>query len=100
MNKEDLIENVQRSLGEDCSKAHARRAVESVLDSIQSGLQRDREVQLIGFGSFSVKNRKARMGVDPRTRQPIQIAASRTVGFKPGKALKECVAQNGASQES
>ena len=89
MNKEQLIAEVQAKLGEDCSKAHAKRAVESVLESIQAGLKQDEEVALVGFGAFSVRHRKARTGVDPRTKAPIQIAASKTVGFKPGKPLKQ-----------
>jgi len=89
VNKEELIESVQAQLGEDCSKSQAKKVVESVLASIQEGLQKDEEVSLPGFGAFSVRHRAARKGVDPRTRQPIDIKASKTVGFKPGKPLKE-----------
>ncbi len=91
MNKADLIEEVQRNLGADCSKAHAERVVNSVLASIQRGLKKDKEVQLVGFGTFAVKSRKARMGRNPQTNEPIQIAASRTVGFRPGTGLKDNV---------
>jgi nucleoid DNA-binding protein len=48
-------------------------------------------VQIVGFGTFAVKNRKARMGRNPQTNQPMQIKASRTVGFRPGVTLKESV---------
>ena len=89
MNKTELVEEVQRQLGADCSKSHAEKAVNSVLHSIQSGLQKDREVQLVGFGTFAVKDRKARMGRNPQTNEPIQIKASRTVGFRPGTTLKD-----------
>jgi nucleoid DNA-binding protein len=89
MNKADLVEEVQKQLGVECSKAHAERVVISVLTSITKGLKKDKEVQLVGFGTFAVKNRKARMGRNPQTNQPIQIKASRTVGFRAGTGLKE-----------
>ncbi|MCR9248431.1 MAG: HU family DNA-binding protein [bacterium] len=91
MNKAELIEEVQKNIGNDCSKAHAERAVNALLTSIQNGLQRDGEVQIVGFGTFQVKERAARMGRNPRTNEPIEIKASRTVGFRPGSALKESV---------
>ena len=89
MNKAALIEEVQSSLGNECSRAHAERVVNSVLSSIQNGLQRDQTVQLVGFGTFSVKNLKARMGRNPRTNEPIHIRASKTVGFRAGAKLKD-----------
>ena len=89
MNKAELIDEVQKSLGAECSKAHAERVVNSVLTSIGAGLQRDQMVQLVGFGTFQVKNRKPRTGRNPQTGEAIQIAASKTVGFKPGVALKD-----------
>jgi len=89
MNKADLIEAVQEELGTDCSKAHAERAVNSVLSSIGAGLEKDSTVQLVGFGSFIVRERKARTGLNPQTKQPIDIPASKTVGFRPGAKLKE-----------
>ena len=91
MNKSDLVEEVQRQLGAECSKAHAEKVVNSVLASIQTGLQKDREVQLVGFGTFQVKDRAARMGRNPQTNEPIEIKASRTVGFRPGSTLKDRV---------
>jgi nucleoid DNA-binding protein len=91
MNKADLIEEVQKQLGTDCSKAHAERAVNALIASIQRGLKKDKEVQIVGFGTFAVKNRKARVGRNPQTNEPIQIKASRTVGFRPGSTLKDNV---------
>src|SRR5258706_15629597 len=82
MNKADLIEEVQKNLGTECSKSHAEKVVNSVLASISRGLKKDREVQLVGFGTFAVKNRKARMGRNPQTNEPIHIKASRTGGFR------------------
>jgi DNA-binding protein HU-beta len=91
MNKAELIEEVQQNLGKDCSKAHAERAVNALLASIQRGLKKDKAVQITGFGTFAVKDRKARIGRNPQTNEPMQIAASRTVGFRAGAALKESI---------
>jgi len=88
VNKAELIESVARQLGKDTSKAEGERAVNAVIDSIRKGLKKDKAVQLIGFGTFSVKNRKARLGKNPATGATIQIPASRTVAFKCGKDLK------------
>jgi nucleoid DNA-binding protein len=88
VNKADLIEEVQKQLGNECSKAHAERAVNALISSIQRGLKKDKEVQIVGFGTFAVKNRKARMGRNPQTNEPMQIKASRTVGFRAGTNLK------------
>ena len=89
MNKADLVEEVQRQLGTECSKSHAEKVVNSVLASIHRGLKKDKAVQLVGFGTFAVKNRKARVGRNPQTNEPIQIKASRTVGFRAGTSLKD-----------
>jgi DNA-binding protein HU-beta len=90
MNKQELIESI---LGNKQSgietKAAAERAVNAVLDGIENGLKKDGSVQLIGFGTFAVKNRAARKGRNPSTGEEIKIKASRTVGFKAGAALKE-----------
>lgn len=86
MNKAELVEAVAGELG--CSKAAAERAVNSVLGGITRGLKGDREVVLVGFGSFQVKHRAARQGINPRTGQPIQIKASHRVAFRAGKDLK------------
>jgi DNA-binding protein HU-beta len=67
MNKAELIDEVQKTLGEDCSKAHAERVVNSVLNSIGKGLREDATVQLVGFGTFQVKDRAARIGRNPQT---------------------------------
>jgi DNA-binding protein HU-beta len=93
MNKAQLIASLQQNLGPECSKAHAERAVHAFLLAVEQGLQKDREVQIVGFGTFTVKERKARMGHNPRTKEPVPIAASRTVGFRPGARLKAGVEQ-------
>ena len=91
MNKGELIQSVQDSLGDEATKACAERAVEAVLDAIKSGIQNDGNVTLIGFGTFSVSERPARDGINPKTREKIRIAASKVVKFKVGSALKQSV---------
>tara|TARA_B100000315_G_scaffold222998_1_gene227442 strand:- start:194 stop:463 length:270 start_codon:yes stop_codon:yes gene_type:complete len=86
MNKQQLIDQVAKSSG--TSKAGASRVVQSVLGGIESGLKKGGRVQLIGFGTFRVKNRAARQGRNPATGETITIKASKTVGFKPGAELK------------
>ncbi len=87
MNKGELIEAVAADLGE--SKASAARAIEAVINCITRGIQHDDAVTIIGFGTFSKKNRAARTGRNPATGEPLQIKASTTVGFKPSKVLKD-----------
>ena len=89
MNKGELIEAVAGAAG--LSRADATKAVDAVLDSVTSTLRNGGGVSLVGFGTFSVKARAARMGRNPRTGEPIQIKASNVPGFKAGKALKEAV---------
>ncbi|MFT4900966.1 MAG: DNA-binding protein HU-beta [Lentimonas sp.] len=88
MNKAELVAEVQLSLGKDTSKAAAERAIEAVLEGIKKGIQKDQSVQLIGFGTFSVTERAAREGINPQTREKIQIKASKSVKFKVGAGLK------------
>ena len=89
MNKGELIEAVAASAG--LSRSDATKAVDAVLDSITRTLRKGGSVSLVGFGTFQVKNRAARMGRNPRTGEAIQIAASRVPGFKAGKGLKDAV---------
>jgi DNA-binding protein HU-beta len=86
MNKGQLIEAVAAQLGD--TKASASRAVDAVINCITSGIKVDDSVTIVGFGTFTKKQRKARIGRNPATRQPMQIQASRTVGFKPSPSLK------------
>jgi len=88
MNKAQLVEAVQKALGKDTSKAEAERAVDAVVESIKVGLKKSKVVQLIGFGTFKVVERKARTGVNPKTQAKIKIPKSKTVKFAIGKALK------------
>ncbi len=88
MNKEELISSVQKQLGRDTSKAEAERAVTAVIQAIKVGVRKDKLVQLVGFGTFRVVERKARKGVNPKTLQPLKIPKSKTVKFAPGKDFK------------
>ncbi len=89
MNKGELVEAVSDAAG--LSRSEASKAVDGILDSITKTLSRGGSVSLVGFGTFSVKSRAARMGRNPRTGEPIQIKASNVPGFKAGKALKDAV---------
>jgi len=95
MNKADLNTQAQTQLGLQCSTAPAERAANAVLAAVERGLQVDGEVQIVGFGTFQVKQRAARMGRNPQTKEPMEIAASRTVGFRVGSGLRSAVAAPG-----
>jgi nucleoid DNA-binding protein len=89
MNKAQLIEIVQKQLGKDVSKAAAERALNAVIGAIGRGLKTGSQVQLVGFGTFRVSKRAARMGRNPKTGEQIQIRASKTVRFSAGQGLKQ-----------
>ena len=89
MNKSELIDAIAESA--DLSKAAAGRAIDAFVESITGALQNGDQVTLIGFGTFSVKDRAARVGRNPQTGAEIQIKASKNPSFKAGKALKDAV---------
>ena len=89
MNKNDLVAAVATSTG--LSKSDSANAVDSMLDSIAGALKGGNEVRLVGFGTFSVTQRQASEGRNPRTGERIQIPASKQPKFKAGKALKDAV---------
>ena len=89
MNKAELIEAVAAAA--DLPKASAGRALDAVLDNITGALKEGDQVVLVGFGTFSVKDRAARTGRNPKTGEPIAIPAAKIPGFKAGKALKDAV---------
>ena len=89
MNKNDLVSTVAGSTG--MSKADSAKAVEGVFDAISGALSSGGDVRIVGFGTFSVVNRKATTGRNPRTGQAIQIPASKQPKFKAGKGLKDAV---------
>ncbi len=89
MNKADLIGAIADTA--DLSKAEASRAVEAFTEVVEKALKSGDSVSLVGFGTFTVRDRAARTGRNPRTGQTIQIAASKSPAFKPGKAFKDAL---------
>lgn len=89
MNKADIVDAVHAKLNG--TKKSAEEAVELVFESITKSLGKGEEVSISGFGTFVVKKRGARQGVNPRTGEKIQIKATTTPKFRAGKALKEAV---------
>jgi len=89
VNKTQLVDLVAEKGG--LSKKTSKTAVESVLDGIAGTLAKGEKVQLVGFGTFEVRHRKAREGRNPATGEKIKIKALKVPAFKPGKALKDKV---------
>ena len=91
MNKVELIAAVAEKAG--LSKKHSDKAVAAVLESIVDALASGDKVQLVGFGTFEVRAREARTGRNPRTKETIQIPASKQPVFKAGKSFKDAVSK-------
>jgi len=89
VNKSELIDAIAE--GADISKAAAGNALESAISAVGQSLKKGDSVSLVGFGTFTVKHRPARMGRNPRTGEEIQIKAANVPGFKAGKTLKDTV---------
>ncbi|KGP75542.1 DNA-binding protein [Desulfosporosinus sp. Tol-M] len=89
MNKAELISAVAEKA--DMSKKDAEKAVSAVFATIEQSLAQSEKVQLVGFGTFEVKDRAERTGRNPQTKETILIPAAKVPGFKAGKALKEAV---------
>ena len=89
MNKSELVSSVAE--GADISKADAAKAVDAMVAGISGALSKGEQVTIIGFGTFSIRERAARQGRNPQTGKPMNIAASKSVGFKAGKQLKDSV---------
>ena len=89
MNKSELIDAIASSA--DLSKASAGRALDAAIEAITSELKKGGQVSLVGFGTYSVKQRAARTGRNPQTGATIQIKAANIPSFKAGKALKDAV---------
>jgi len=89
MNKAELIDAIADSA--ELSKASAARALDSAIESITKALKKGDTITLVGFGTFSVRKRAARLGRNPRTGESIKIKASKVPGFKAGKALKDAI---------
>ena len=90
MNKSELINAVAEKAA--LSKKDSESAVTAALDAITAALA-EGDVRLVGFGTFEVKKREARIGRNPKTKEEIQIPATKVPSFKPGKALKDVVAK-------
>ena len=91
MNKAELVAAVAEKT---CmSKRDSEKAVNAAFDSITEALAAGEKVQLVGFGAFEVKERNARVGRNPKTKETIEIPASRVASFKVGKALKDAVSK-------
>ena len=91
MNKTELVAAVAEKAG--LSKKDADKAVAAVVDCVVDSLKAGDKVQLVGFGTFEVRERAARTGINPQTKQTIKIAASKSPVFKAGKAFKDAVAK-------
>ncbi len=89
MNKAELIDAVAEDA--EVKKSEAARALDSAIENITNALKGGDSVTLVGFGTFTVRRREARMGRNPRTGEAIQIKASNVPGFKAGKALKDAL---------
>ena len=91
MNKAELINAIAAST--ELTKKDAEKALSATLEAITNALAQGDKVQIVGFGSFEVKERQARTGRNPRTGETVEIAASKAPVFKAGKALKDAVSQ-------
>jgi DNA-binding protein HU-beta len=91
LTKKELADEVSRKAG--LKKKDAEKAVDAMLDSVTKALKKGQKVQLVGFGTFEVRKRKARTGINPQTKAKIKIAASKAPAFRPGKALKDAIAK-------
>lgn len=89
MNKTELIEHIAKSA--DISKAAAARSLDAVIDAVTTSLKNNDSVTLVGFGTFSVGERAARSGRNPRTGEVINIESAKVPKFKAGKLLKDAV---------
>jgi DNA-binding protein HU-alpha len=89
MRKQELIANIAAKAA--ISREKSNEVVNALIDEIRLAVARDEKVNLIGLGTFESRARSERMGKNPQTGQPMKIPARKTVGFKPGKALKDAV---------
>jgi len=91
MNKSELIDAVASKA--ELSKKDSEKAVNALVEAVKAALAKGEKVQLVGFGTFEVRNRSARTGLNPQTKKAIKIPATKVPAFKAGKALKEAVAK-------
>lgn len=91
MNKTELIAEVAKKAG--LSKKDAEKALNAALDTVTEALSAGDKVQLVGFGGFEVRTREARVARNPKTKEPIEVPATKVPVFKAGKALKDAVSK-------
>ena len=91
MTKAELVAAVVEKTG--LSKKDTEKVIAGVLDTISDTLAKGESIQLVGFGTFEVRERAARKGVNPQTKKPIEIAATKVLAFKAGRALKDAVSK-------
>ena len=91
MNKTELVAAIAEKSG--IAKKDAEKALAAFIDTVAVELKKGEKIQLVGFGTFEVRERAARTGINPQTKQTIKIAASKNPVFKAGKALKDTVAK-------
>lgn len=89
MNKSELIASISEKSG--LTKKDSEKALGAIMESVNEALSKNEKIQLIGFGTFEVKERAAREGVNPKTKEKINIPACKVPSFKAGKELKEKV---------
>ncbi len=89
MNKTELV--AAMAAKSELNKKDAEKALAAFLESVEDALKKGDKVQLVGFGTFEVKKRAARTGINPQTKKAIKIAASKAPSFKAGKALKDAL---------
>ena len=97
MTKKELIDAIAKEAKVEVTKKDVEAIVNAAFDSIKKAIKKDNRFAYPGFGSFSVRKRKARTGVNPRTRQQIKIKASKTVGFKPAKTQRRGIGPSRSS---
>ena len=91
MNKSELVAAIAAKA--EISKKDSEKALAAFIDSVTAELKKGEKVQLVGFGTFEIRKRAARTGINPQTKKTIKIAASKNPVFKAGKALKDAVAK-------
>ena len=89
MNKTELVAAMAEK--SELTKKDAEKALSAFLESVRDALKKGDKVQLVGFGTFEVKNRAARTGINPQTKKPVKIQASKAPSFKAGKAFKDAL---------
>lgn len=91
MNKKELVNSVSETTG--VSKSDTRKTLEAIIEAVSAEMQKNEKVIILGFGTFSVKDKAARMSIHPQTMQPLELPAKKVVRFKPSQYLNNLLAQ-------